>query len=189
MAFLAAAVMAAGAYAGSKLQADSAEEAAETSVESQERMFERGLEETQPYREFGVRALDPLQSYLDPNETGQMLRDYYDTDEYKAKESQMSESMMRALGRTGSLRGGAAPAAISRIAPQLGEEYLDKNYNRLMGLANIGITTSGGVPATAAQVGANIGQTQAAGINAAGQAQADLASDLTAIGVDYFGNI
>ena len=178
---------------GSKSAAKTQAASAQSGMESEERMFERSLELQEPYREAGAGALEGLQGLADPAGRAESLQSYYDSPEYSQMSQQVEQQQLRNAAVTGGVRGGSNQAALASIAPQLGQQYLSGQYNRLTGLANLG---SGAASQGAGQAGA-LGSSLSGLQQQAGQAAAqnqisqaniwgNVVSDVGALGYDYF---
>ena len=144
------------------------QEAAQAGIESQEDMFNQSLEINRPYREAGYEAVEGLQGLSDPNQRGAMLDDYYNSGEYQALEAQQTEQTLRNAAATGGIRGGNTQAGLANISPQLGQNFLRGQENRLTGLGNWGI----GASSQGAQGAQQFGAQQSALLQQMGQAQA-----------------
>ena len=138
-----------GASKGSKGQ----ERAALAGIESEERMFEKGLELQAPYREAGYGALEGMQYMMSPEGRAESLSNYYGSEEYQGLRGQEEERALRTGAATGNIRGGRTQAALANIAPQLGQNYLSNQYNQFTGLANMGM----GAASQGAQAAGNVG--------------------------------
>lgn len=162
---------AAAGYMGSKSAGDAADsqtDSAMAGIASQERMFDKSLELQQPYRDVGYDALPQLQGLTTPQGRADALQGYYAGPEFQQLQAQAEEQQLRNAAATGGLRGGANQAALGTIAPQLGQQYLNSQYNQLTGLANMGM----GAASQGAQGAMGLGQGISALQQQAGQAQA-----------------
>lgn len=158
-------------------------DAASQSTALQREMFEKGLELTAPFREAGASALPGLQRAANAELTPFAFdyNAYFASPEYAAMSQQAQNNVLANASMTGGMRSGGNQVALSAIAPQLAQqgrqnamnEYqfnqaaeMDR-YNRLSGLAGLGMGLSGQAASQAGQFGA------AAGNNAllAGQAR------------------
>ena len=127
-------------------------------MKAQERMFERGLEETKPFRDAGIGQLEGYQNLLTGAGRGQFLQDYYKSPEYLAQQQQATENTLRAQSAQGGLRGGSTYSALENIAPQLGQQALNSQMQNQMGLINIGQGLSGQASNQANVLGQNLGE-------------------------------
>lgn len=152
---------------GANKQSQSAEDAAraqqeggEAGIASEERMFNRSLELQQPYREAGYGALAGLQNLMSPEGRAQSLSSYYSSPEFAAMEQQQEGQAMRNAQMTGGVRGGANQAALASIAPQLGQNFLNNQYNQYTGLANMGMGAASQGASSANYLGQSMNRTQ-----------------------------
>lgn len=179
----------AGSIIGGKMQADAATDASNASIASQEKMFQLGLDRVDPNINLGAGSHQMLENFQSVDGRNAMLDDYYGSDLYQTQQGQMSESIMRGLNANGGMRSGAAPAALSRIAPTLGNQYMSNAFNQNFALAGLGSNAANSTLGVASNVGANIGQTASNGINQAGNAKAGIVSDLTGLGLNLAGGM
>lgn len=155
----AAAVVGAGVSAYSSNKASKQQAASEKdSMAAQERMFERGLEETKPFRDAGIGQLEGYQNLLTGEGRAEFLGDYYKSPEYLAQQQQATDATLRAQSAQGGLRGGSTYSALENIAPQLGQNALASQMQNQMGLINIGQGLSGQASNQANVLGQGLGQ-------------------------------
>ena len=155
----AAAVVGAGVSAYSSNKASKQQASSEReSMAAQERMFERGLEETALFREAGIGQLGSYQDLLTSAGRGAFLQDYYDSPEFLAQQQQATEGTLRARSAQGGLRGGSTYSALENIAPQLGQQALSSQMQNQMGLINIGQGLSGQASNQANVLGQGLGR-------------------------------
>lgn len=160
-----------GALLSSRSSSKAADQQAQAQlagIESQERMFEKGLELMQPYREAGYDAIGGLQQLVSPEGRAQTLQDFYASPEYQAMQNQAAETSARYGAATGGLRSGSSYANLQNIAPQLGQSFLSNQFNQYSGLANLGM----GAASQGVQGAQYFGSQQAAGLSNIGQARA-----------------
>lgn len=162
-------------------------------IKSEEKMFDKSLALQKPYREAGYDALGGLQQLTDPGGRADILSQYYKEPEYQALAGQVEEQQLRNAYATGGGRGGANKAALATIAPQLGQQFLSGQNQRFTGLANMGMGAASQGSSQATNLGGNISalQQQAAQAGAAnslarGNIWGNVASDVGAIGMDYY---
>tara|TARA_R110002020_G_scaffold469922_1_gene695307 strand:- start:948 stop:1538 length:591 start_codon:yes stop_codon:yes gene_type:complete len=155
----AAAVVGAGVSAYSSNKASKQQAASEKdSMAAQERMFERGLEETKPFRDAGIGQLEGYQNLLTGEGRAEFLGDYYKSPEYLAQQQQATDATLRAQSAQGGLRGGSTYSALENIAPQLGQNALASQMQNQMSLINIGQGLSGQASNQANVLGQGLGQ-------------------------------
>lgn len=182
-----------GNYAAKK-SADSVKSAAKESTALQREMFNRGLETTEPFRQFGSSALPMLTAELEAQaerfsfrEPGQFLSEYFQSPEFQALNAQSTDQILRNRSATGGLRSGGSNADLANIAPTLGINALNRannndltafgvnqssaqdRFNRMFGVASMGANVATGNQSAGMQFGS------AAGANAitAGMANAN----------------
>lgn len=148
--------------------ADQQTKAAREGMAQEERMFERGLEETAPFREAGIGQLESYQQLLTPQGRGEALSAYYGGEEFKGFEQQAEQSILRNQAATGGLRSGGTQAALAGIAPQLGQNYLNQQAQNQLALINVGQ----GLAGQASQQANVLGGSQAAALGNIGSYQA-----------------
>lgn len=148
--------------------------AANQSDALQREMFAKGLELTQPYRDVGQKALPAL---TDAAMAGASpfsfdYNAYFASPEYAALQQQAEAGVLRNASAAGGLRSGNSQVALSAIAPQLAQqgrqnamsEYsinqgaLMDRYNRLQGLAGLGLGTAQQASSQAGMLGSNLAQ-------------------------------
>jgi len=195
-----AAIAAVAATGSAAMSSRTAKKAAKTQAASamegmvtEERMFERGLELQEPYREAGYGALEGLQGLTDQDYRAEQLQGYYAGPEYAQMAQQVEGQQMRNAAVTGGVRGGSNQVALASIAPQLGQQYLSGLNQQYTGLANMGMGAASQGSGQAMQLGGNISNLQQQAGQAAAQnqiAQANIwgnaVSDVGALGYDYF---
>jgi len=104
---------------------------------------------------------------------------------------QGENAILQNASATGGLRGGNVQGALAQFRPALLNQFIEQQYGRMAGIANLGQNAAAGVGQagmnTANQIGAqfgNIGAAQAGNALARGQANANMfASPLQALGV------
>lgn len=129
-------------------------------IESQERMFNQALGLQQPYREAGYDAITGLQGLMNADTRGQLLTDYYNSNEFQGYQAQAEEAALRNAAATGNLRSGSTQQTLASIAPQLGADYLSNYQNILTGLGNWGTGAAAQGASQATALGSNIAQQQ-----------------------------
>jgi len=182
----------------------------ENATAAQLEMFNKQLQLMQPYSQAGQTALPGLQAMAGQQQSPFSFdyQAYMNGPEYAALQQQYEGSALRNQSATGGLRSGGSQVALASIAPQLAQqgrqnamnEYslnqagqMDQ-YNRLMGLAGLGLGSAQQSASAAGQFG------QQAGNNAmmAGNAMANkyqqygnnmqsMLGDVGAVGMRLFG--
>ena len=107
---------------------------------------------------------------------------------------QGEEAILQNASATGGLRGGNTQGAIARFRPALLDQFIERQFGRLGGIAQIGQNAAAGVGSAGIQTGQSIGNTligqgqaQAAGAGAQGQIFGQLIGQLGGIGAGAFG--
>lgn len=104
-------------------------------------MYDKQMELYQPFYDAGSSGLQGLQSLVN-NRSG-TLADYYNSSEYAGLANQARYQQLASAEATGGLGSTATGNALTSIAPQLGQNYLNSQYSNLMGLTGIGINSAG----------------------------------------------
>jgi hypothetical protein len=152
--------------------------AADRAGEAQERMFERQVELSEPYRAAGELALNrlvPLATEYTPFGMEQFQAD----PGYAFRLSEGQKALERSAAARGNLLSGGTGKALARFGQEMGSQEYMNAFNRyqaerqarlnpLQSLANVGQTSSQQLAGQAGQFGANMAQT----IGAGGQARA-----------------
>lgn len=188
----AAAVVGAGISAySSNRAANQQQQSAREAMDVQERMFERGLEETAPFREAGVGQLEAYQNLLTPQGRSETLDQYYQGDEFQGLQQQAEQGILRNRSATGNLRSGSAEAAIGQVAPQLGQNFLNQQAQNQLALINVGQGLSGQASQQANILGSqqssllqDIGSYRAGSTLAIGEQASNLTGQLLGISQD-----
>lgn len=170
----------AGAVVGSSLIGASASRsaagaqaaAADRAAEGQERMFERQVELSEPWRKAGEQALNkliPLTDYT-PFSMAQFQAD----PGYGFRMSEGMKALERGAAARGGLLSGATLKGIQRFGQDLGSQEYQNAFNRyqaerqarlapLQSLAGVGQTTAQQIGQAGMQAAQNIGETQMSG--------------------------
>ena len=200
---VAAAVVAAGAvsavasYAGSSAQSEAiggaadlqAQQAAE-SVAEQRRQFDAVQELMKPYVEAGTGTLSAQQNLigLGGNAAQQAAINQIKQGSQFAELSRQGEAgILQNASATGGLRGGNVQGALAQFRPQLLQQLIDQQYNRLGGITSLGQNAAAMQGNAGMQTGQNIsGILQQQGVNQGNAALAQGAN--TAQLYQSFGN-
>jgi len=101
-----------GNYAAKK-SAEAVKSGARESTALQREMFNRGLETTEPFRQFGASALPMLASEMGApaekfsfREPGEFLTEYFQSPEFQALNTQATDQILRNRSAAGGLRSG-----------------------------------------------------------------------------------
>jgi hypothetical protein len=171
----------AGAVVGSSLIGASASRsaagaqaaAADRAAEGQERMFERQVELSEPWRKAGETALNklvPLATEYTPFGMQQFQAD----PGYGFRMSEGMKALERSAAARGGLLSGATLKGIQRFGQDLGSQEYQNAFNRyqaerqarlapLQSLAGVGQTTAQQIGQAGMQAAQNIGETQMSG--------------------------
>lgn len=194
---LAAAVIGAGALSagGGILAAGSASRAAnratdaqtvqaQNSIEEQRRQFDAMRQLLQPYVDAGEPA---LQGILDLAGLGtqqsqaQAIQQQEQSPFFQSLARQGEDAILQNASATGGLRGGNTQGALAQFRPQLLNQFIEQQYGRLGGIAQMGQNSAAGVGNAGmnsanqiSQQFGNIGAAQAGGALARGQAQGNM---------------
>ncbi len=151
-----------GAITGSGDAGDAQAQAAQQSAGVQKEQFEATRKDLLPFVQAGAAALPQLQASMAPINRTQAFSDYFRGPEYAMMQEQASRNQLAANEAMGGMGATSTGNALASIAPQLAMQNLSgleasqmDQYNRAMGLANLG-------QSSAAQTGA-AGQQYASG--------------------------
>lgn len=153
--------------------ADTQAASADRSAEAQERMFERQVELSEPWRQAGETALNklvPLATEYTPFGMEQFQAD----PGYAFRMSEGMKGLERSAAARGGLLSGSTLKGIQRFGQDLGSQEYMNAFNRyqaerqarlqpLQSLAGVGQTTAQQLGQAGMQTAQNIGQTQMAG--------------------------
>ena len=196
----------AGAVVGSALIGGSASKsaastqaaAADRAAEGQERMFERQVELSEPWRKAGEQALNKLIPLTDYQNFGM---DQFRADPgYSFRMSEGMKGLERSAAARGGLLSGATLKGIQRFGQDLGSQEYMNAFNRyqteraarlqpLQSLAGVGQTTAQQIGQAGMQAAQNIGETQMSGAAARASGYVGGANALTGAlntGLNYY---
>jgi hypothetical protein len=142
---------------GAKKAAKTEAAAAQAGIDLQRETRDMSLANLRPFLEAGQGGLQGLQqlatTQLDPN---QFYNDYFQGQEYAQLSDQARRNVLAGSEATGGLRTTSTANMLGSIAPQLAQSAFarqqalqDANYNRQMGLVNVGLNAAGGSNAAA----------------------------------------
>jgi hypothetical protein len=146
--------------------------AADRAAAGQERMFERQVELSEPWRKAGEQALNKLVPLTDYQTFGM---DQFRADPgYGFRMSEGMKALERSAAARGGLLSGAALKGIQRFGQDLGSQEYQNAFNRyqaeraarlgpLQSLAGVGQTTAQQIGEAGMRTAANIGETQMSG--------------------------
>jgi len=155
-----------GSLLSSSMQADAAENAAETQagasqagINEQRRQFDAIQQLLQPYVQAGTGAISQFQPFqqagaqafqqqqalaglLGPDAQRQAIASIEGGAGFQANVRQGEEALLSRASATGGLRGGNIQAALAQFRPQLLQQEIDKQYGRLGGFSSTGLGVS-----------------------------------------------
>jgi hypothetical protein len=196
----------AGAVVGSALIGGSASKsaasaqaaAADRSAEGQERMFERQVELSEPWRKAGEQALNKLIPLTDYQNFGM---DQFRADPgYSFRMSEGMKGLERSAAARGGLLSGSTLKGVQRFGQDLASQEYTNAFNRyqteraarlqpLQSLAGVGQTTAQQIGQAGMQTAQNIGETQMSGAAARASGYVGQANALTGAlntGLNYY---
>lgn len=180
-------VMAAASVGSSLIGASAAKkagrqqvQAAETGVAEQRAAREELRKLLEPYVAAGTPALQSIMGAVGlrgPEEQAAFVAQQEQSPIFQALARQGEEAILQQASATGGLRGGNVQGALAQFRPQLLNQFLEQQYERLGGLTTLGQQSAAGVGSSGITSATNIadllGQAGQARAGAAlGQAQA-----------------
>ena len=149
---------------GASKAARAEEQAAQQGINLQRETRDMSMANLRPFMETGSAGLNGLSelanTQLDPN---QFYNDYFKSNEYGQLSEQARRNVLAGSEATGGLRTTSTNNMLGGIAPQLAQSAFarqqalqDANYNRQMGLVNVGLNAAGGSNAVAGNAANNI---------------------------------
>jgi hypothetical protein len=149
--------------------AKSQEKAAQLSTDEQRREYDQTRTDFQPYRDTGYTALNRLNqlTFGNPNGTAN-YESFYKSPGYEFQSQEGTRNIQRsAAARSGALSGNVL-RDLTRFSSNLASTGFNDYYNRVKGLADIGIGATG----QTAQAGSNMANNVSQNYLAQGDAQA-----------------
>lgn len=142
---------------GAQKAADTEAAAAQAGIDLQRETRDISLANLKPYLQTGTSALGGLTAaanqQLDP---AKFYGDYFQGQEFKQLNDQANRNLLATREATGGLRTTSSANLLGSIAPQLAQSAFarqqalqDANYNRQLGLVNVGLNAAGGSNAAA----------------------------------------
>ena len=193
-----------GAYLGAKganKAAEAEQYAAQQGIDLQRETRDLSLANLRPFLQAGTGGLqgliDATNQQLDPNK---FYSEYFQSPEYQQLSDQANRNILASREATGGLRSTSTANLLGSIAPQLAQSAFarqqalqDANYNRQMGLVNVGLNAAGGSNAAAgnsANAISNLflqqGQARAGQVAAPYQAASGALNNLTKMAAGMF---
>lgn len=156
-------------------------QAAQAGIEEQRRQFDLTRKLLQPYTEAGAPALQQQQAFLGlggaPAQQ-QAIQGIEQSPAMQALLQQGENAILQNASATGGLRGGNVQAALAQFRPQLLNQLINQQYERLGGLTSLGQQSAAGVGTAGQAMGGNVatllgqqGAAQAGGILGAARGQ------------------
>lgn len=178
--------------------ADAQSQSAADQIAESRRQFDQIQEMLKPYTEVGPEALAKQKDILGLNGPGAQFAAYDaigSSPQMAALQTAGEGAILQNASATGGLRGGNTQAALAQFRPQLLNQLIDQQYQRLGGLTTVGQNSAAGV-GTAGQNAtsainnayAQQGAAQAGNALAQGQAGAGIVNGLTQAAGMAFGS-
>ena len=172
--------------------------AADRAAAGQERMFERQVELSEPWRKAGEQALNKLIPLTDYKNFS--MSDFQADPGYSFRMSEGMRGLERSAAARGGLLSGATLKGIQRFGQDLGSQEYMNAFNRyqteraarlqpLQSLAGVGQTTAQQIGQAGMQAAQNIGETQMSGAAARASGYVGGANALTGAlntGLNYY---
>lgn len=134
-------------------------QAAEMGIEEQRRQFDEVRKLLEPYVQAGQPALQGMQAMLGlqgAEAQQQAIADIEQSPLLQAMMRQGEEAMLQNASATGGLRGGNLQGALAQFRPQMLQDALDRQYQRLGGLTALGQQSAAGVGTAGIQTGQSV---------------------------------
>lgn len=168
-------------YIGAEGQADASRSASEqqsasaaAGIAEERRQFDAIRKLMEPYTVAGPGALAQMQGIAGLGATGAQEAAYRGIEQspgFQAMAQQGEAGILQNASATGGLRGGNVQAALGQFRPQLLNQFVNQQYERLAGITSLGQQSAAGVGTAGMQTGSNVanlmqqqGAAQAGGI-------------------------
>lgn len=193
-----------GSVLGSMFQSDAAAKAAkaqagaaEAGIKEQRRQFDAMQKLLTPYVGAGSQAVGELGRLVglrgDTAQAGE-IRALESSPLFASRVAQGENAILQNASATGGLRGGNVQAALGQFRPALLSEEINRRYQQLFGITQLGQSSAAGVGSAGIQTGTNIanlladrGAAQAGGALAQGQAVSNVLGVGSTLGGMYLG--
>jgi len=172
-------------------------ESDDKAIAEQQRRFDAIQKLLSPYVEGGNKGIAGQQDLLGLNGAPAQqtaINGIQSSPMFGAMAQQGEDAILQNASATGGLRGGNTQGALAQFRPQLLNQLIDQQYQRLGGLTQIGQASAAGVGAAGQQSGDAIskllqqqGAAQAGGLLANGAANAGLANSVSGAFGQYLG--
>lgn len=134
-------------------------ESAERGVAEQRRQFDQIMELLSPYVEGGRTAFQAQQELVGLGEPGaqeQAIRSIQESPEFEALRKQGETALLQSASATGGVRGGNIQGALAEFRPNLLASLIDRRFQNLGTLSQLGQASAAGVGSAGQQTGANV---------------------------------
>lgn len=158
-------------YASSNKASKAQAASAQAGIDNENYRFAETQKLLQPYVDVGeqsIKAQADLAGINGPEAQRAALAGIETSPEFASMTKQGEEAILQNASATGGLRGGNTQGALAQFRPQLLSGLIDRQFNRLGGITQIGQASAAGVGSAGITTGANISQL----LQAQGQAQA-----------------
>lgn len=165
------------------------DKSAQMGIEEKRRQFDAMQKLLEPYSKAGLPALAGQQDILGLNGMDAQkaaVAGISSSPMFGALAAQGEEAILQNASATGGLRGGNTQGALAQFRPQLLNQLIDQQYQRLGGMTTMGANASAGVGNAGMQTGTDIAQlmqqqgaAQAGAAVAQGRAYGQMASGFT----------
>lgn len=145
-----------GGITGANAAADAQVSAANAANDTNYKIYQEQVQRMAPFFDAGQTALAGLQGLV--NDRQGTLNNFYNSGEYQGLANQARYQQLAAAEATGGLGSTATSNGLASIAPQLGQNYLNSQYNNLLGLTNVGLNAGGAQNAAAGNYATSYGQ-------------------------------
>jgi hypothetical protein len=128
-------------------------------IEEQRRQFDTLRELLQPYVEAGTPALEGMQALAGLGGAEAQRAAIGQLEASPLLQAQMEQgerALLQRASATGGLRGGNVQAALAQFRPQMLQQAIEQQYNRLGGLTTLGQQSAAGVGTQGTALGQNI---------------------------------
>lgn len=146
--------------AGAARSAGAAQErAAQLGVDEQRRQFDSMRDLLSPYVKAGDPALQAIMGaagLLGPGSQQEFADQQSQSPMFQALARQGEDAILQNASATGGLRGGNVQGALGQFRPALLNQFIEQQYGRLSGIAQMGQNSAAGVGMAGMQTGNNI---------------------------------
>lgn len=178
-----------GSKDATRTGADAQQQSAQLGIDEQRRQFDAVQKILSPYVTAGNGAVTGQQDLLGLNGMPAQqtaINGIQNSPQFGAMAKQGEDAILQNASATGGLRGGNTQGALAQFRPQLLNQLIDQQYQRLGGLTQIGQASAAGVGAAGMQTGNNVsnlfgqqGAAQAGAALAAGRANGQMINSVT----------